>query len=281
FEGIRRCFIDAGGNLILEFGSHTVRLRKPDSYQETSGVRHAVSSAFFVRGANEVGFRLGKYDRSKPLVIDPTLIYSTYLGGSISQTGRAITVDSSGNVYVAGETRSANFPKTAGAFGNTSVDYYSVAFVSKFNASGSALLYSAFIGGVAPPSFDRSFPWTSAYAIAVDREGNAYITGETPVADFPNTPGAFQPSLPESSHRNAFVAKLNPAGSALVYSTLLGGSGEDMGRGIAVDASGNAYVTGATESTDFPVARLSFQSALSHRPASSIFSDAFVTKLNP
>src|SRR5262249_2188321 len=148
-----------------------------------------------------------------------------------------------------------------GASGRTSVDYYPVAFVSKFNASGSALLYSAFIGGTAPPApaGTRTFAGTTASAIAVDRQGNAYITGKTFVADFPTTPGAFQQSLAADSRSNAFVTKLNASGSALVYSTLLGGKFEDEGRSVAVDGTGSAYIAGSTASVDFPSTPGAFQ----------------------
>src|SRR5205814_8754446 len=147
--------------------------------------------------------------------------------------------------YVAGETVSSNFPTTAGAFQTTfggGVFGAGDAFVTKLNPTGSALVYSTYLGGSSSDA---------GSGIAVDAAGNAYVTGGTGSTDFPTTIGAFQ-TTKGGGFRDAFVTKLNPTGSALVYSTYLGGSGDDYGYGIALDALGNAYVTGGTGSTDFP-----------------------------
>src|SRR5438445_3692390 len=166
------------------------------------------------------------------------LAYSTYLGGSGVDVGNGIAVDTLGNAYVTGFTGSTDFPTTTGAF-DTTLGGTADAFVTKLDATGAALGYSTYLGG---SSFDEGF------GIALDTLGNAYVTGDTRSADFPTTTGAFDTTLGGTS--DAFVTKLNATGAALAYSTYLGGSSGDEGRGIAVDTLGNAYVTGFTRSAD-------------------------------
>jgi hypothetical protein len=166
------------------------------------------------------------------------LVYVGFLGGSGSDDGWGIAVDASGNAYVTGYTASADFPAVVGP--DTSFNGGWDAFVAKVNPSGTALVYAGFLGG-------SSYDW--GLGIAVDSSGNAYVTGETYSSDFPAVVG---PDTSFNGGRDAFVAKVNPSGTALVYAGFLGGSGYDKGYGIAVDASGNAYVTGWTESSDFP-----------------------------
>ena len=177
------------------------------------------------------------------------LIYSTFIGGSDLDFGRRIAIDAAGNAYITGQTKSTNFPTTAGAFDRSfnvlncprcGIDQYD-AFVAKLNAAGSALVYSTFLGGT---DID------DARGIAVDGSGNAYVTGETTSPDFPTTAGAFA----RTSHGayDVFVTKLNASGSALAYSTYLGGTAVDNGERIAVDASGQALVLGFSSSSDFP-----------------------------
>jgi hypothetical protein len=169
------------------------------------------------------------------------LVYSTYLGGEDYDNGYGITLDGSGNAYITGYTYSYYFPTTSSAF-DTSYNGYYDAFVTKLNPSGSALVYSTYLGGAEEDEYGHS--------IAVDASGNAYIAGETESGDFPTTTGAFDTSF--NGYYDAFVTKLNPGGTALVYSTYLGGGDSDFGYGIALDSSGNAYITGETGSTDFP-----------------------------
>jgi len=191
------------------------------------------------------------------------LAYSTYLGGKVIDAGWGIVVDPLGSAYVVGTTSSSNFPTTSGAFQRT----YGGTFITKLNSGGTGLVYSTYLGN----------GYDSAQAVALDSMGNIYVTGSTKNANFPVTSGAFQKVL--AGAQNAFVAKLNAAGSALVYATYLGGSGKtvngtfygDIGYGIAVDESGNSYVTGRTGSSNFPVTHGSFQTS----PGT-----AFVTKLN-
>ena len=263
FEGVEKLRIDAQGDLLLDTPDGEVRQHKPLVYQEADGVRREIAGAYVLSGERQVSFQVAAYDASQPLIIDPVLVYSTYLGGSARDRGRGIAVDAAGNAYVTGTTKSTDFP-TASPFqaafaGGTSDD----TFVTKLNAAGSAVVYSTYLGGIGDDD---------VVAIAVDAAGNAYVTGDTSSTDFP-TASPFQAAFGGGTF-DAFVTKLNVTGSALVYSTYLGGSSFDNGTGIAVDASSNAYVTGDTESTDFPTVS-PFQPTFAFGVV-----DAFVTKLN-
>jgi hypothetical protein len=185
------------------------------------------------------------------------LSYSTYLGPI---TGLGIAVDSAGNAYIVGQGITI-YPTTPGAFQPVAAGS-SDAFVTKLNATGTALIYSTFIGGSGVDS---------AHAIAIDSEGNAYVTGSAGPG-FPVTPGAFQTS--SSGSVDAFVANLHAAGTALLYSTFLAGNAFDSPNSIAINAAGNAYVTGFTESSNFPVTPGAFQTV------KAADQDAFVTQLN-
>src|ERR1035441_8986022 len=274
FQGARKLSVNREGALVIGLGGSEVIEPAPVVYQEIGGQRQTVAGRYVLRGRGRVGFSVAEYDRSQPLVIDPTLVYSTYLGGS--DRANAIAVDASGNAYVTGITWSLNFPTTPGAF-QTTLGGAEDAFVTKLNATGSALGYSTYLGGgVCEGVIDGGSDGGSG--IAVDASGNAYVTGTTYSSDFPTTPGAFQTTpVYCSGCYTAFVSKLNATGSALAYSTYLGGSGGDLGYGIAVDASGNAYVTGATGSSNFPTTPGAFQTT----PVfCSLCSTAFVSKLN-
>jgi hypothetical protein len=277
-EGAGKACLDARGDLVWATGAGEVRLQKPHIYQEVAGRRREVAGGYAVRPGQRVGFRVGAYDARRPLVIDPVLVYATYLGGNDpadsdihgGSQGRGIAVDASGNAYVTGSTTSTDFPGAAGSpiqpsfRGLSSPNSFSTdAFVAKLNAAGTALVYATYLGGS-----------LGGYgsAIAVDAAGNAYVTGGTASTDFPLAGSPLQSSPPSGG--GAFVAKLNAAGSALAYSTYLGGSGGEEATGIAVDALGNAYLTGSTGSTDFPLAGSPVQSRLRGG------SDAFVAKLN-
>jgi hypothetical protein len=190
--------------------------------------------------------------------INPTgtaLVYSTYIGGKRTEFAFSIGIDSLGNAYIGGTTGSSNFPVTAGAFQTTCGGGCSNgtpdAFVTKLNSTGSALVYSTFVGGTGD---DRG------YAIAVDSTGEAFVTGKTTSANFPTTAGAFQTTRPGTT--SIFVTKLNAAGSALVYSTYLGGSAVDQANAIDLNPLGDAYVAGLSTSTDFPTTAGAFQSTL-------------------
>ncbi len=265
-EGAKSLEVDAAGDLVINTPAGEMRQRKPTVYQEVNGARREVAGGYVAEPDGSVRFALGEYDRSAPLVIDPVLEYSTYLGGSKYEEGHSIAVDPAGNAYVTGLTRSFDFPTVnpvQGTRGGSSDDFTgSDAFVTKLNAAGNALVYSTYLGG---SNYDNGF------AIAVDSAGNAYVTGATASSDFP-TANPMQ-STNNSFFGTAFVAKLNAAGNALVYSTYLGGGHVDRGSGIAVDSAGNAYVTGGTVSSNFPTVN----------PAQGTMhgsGDAFVAKLN-
>jgi hypothetical protein len=261
FAGAEGLSLDGPGDLVLQTAAGAVVEQAPVLYQEGGGgTRQAVSGGYVLEGDGTVGFRVGAYDRSRPLVIDPTLVYSTYLGGSGDDAALGIAVDGSGNAYVTGTTFSRDFPTTAGAF--QTAGGFEDAFVAKLDAAGSALVYSTYLGGRGQ---------ALGYGIAVDGSGNAYVTGFTN-GDFPTTAGAFQTA--PGGVPDAFVAKLDAAGTALLYSTYLGGSGADQGYGIAVDGSGNAYVTGFTNSSNFPTTAGALQTSL---PG---ITNAFVAKLD-
>jgi hypothetical protein len=254
-SGAKRIRRDEHGDLVFKVGESEIRWQKPVVYQEKNGTRNEIAAHYAITDTNRVGFELAKYDPSRPLYIDP-LIYSTYLGGSGGDSGASIAVDAAGNAYVTGTTASTNFPTMnplQPTYGGGAGD----AFVTKFNPSGSALLYSTYLGG---SGLDGGF------GIAVDSSGNAYLTGCTTSIDFP-TMNPIQPNYggnnsPNGGCGDAFVTEIDPAGSALVYSTYLGGSGSDAGIGVAVDGTGDAYVTGYSGSTNFPVTPGGFQTSL-------------------
>jgi hypothetical protein len=261
FQGAEHLEIDAQGDLVLHTAAGPIRQRKPIIYQEIDGVRREVEGGYAVTGTNRVGFQVAAYDADQPLVIDPVLLaYSTYLGGGKNDAGNRIVADADGNAYVAGFTNSTNFPTTPGAVQTISSGSYEV-FVTKLNPAGSALVYSTYLSGTAP---------SQGVSIAIDIDRNAYVTGSAG-ANFPTTPGALQAI--SGGLGDAFVAKLNSTGSALLYSTYLGGAGDEGGNGIAVDAAGNAYVTGMTDSTNFPTVNAIQSTYAGTR-------DAFVAKLN-
>lgn len=333
FSGARTVRLDENGDLLIETATGTVRHRKPLAYQEINGARQPIPVQYVINRRHEVEFAVSDYDKHVTLVIDPVmaystyfgghqddrlysvavdaigiayitgvtfstdfpvrstlqpfhepasdvfvaklipnygLVYSTYIGGFTGDTATAIAVDAAGNAYVTGATGSNDFPVTPGAFQRNLAGARSVnAFILKLTADGSSLSYSTFLGG-SGDGVNAAFDF--AYGIAVDASGSAYVTGSTGSVDFPTTPGAVQPAL--NLYLDAFVTKLNSTGSSLVYSTYLGGDQYEEGRGIALDAGGNAYVTGYTLSKVFPVTPDALQPGNTEPP------DAFVSKLN-
>src|SRR5438874_538553 len=246
--------MDRNGDLVVGLAFGEVRLLKPRVYQPgvpNSGSANSpivIQKAKFVVANNCIGFDIPSYDKTKPLIIDPVLVYSTYLGGSGADWANSIAVDSSGNAYVSGATHSADFP-TANARQPALGGGYEDVFVMKINPAGNAVVYSTYLGGSCNDHGN---------AIAVDTSGNAYVTGLTQSLDFPTTTGAFQTTC--GCNSDAFVTEFSADGTRLVYSTYLGGSAEDQGNSVAVDLSGSAYVTGATLSSDFPTTNGAFDS---------------------
>lgn len=262
YDGARGLSLDRAGNLRIATPLGVLTDSRPSSFQPFGGRRVAVASRYLLAGARGYRFDIGRYDDSRRLVIDPGLAYSTFLGGTTTENGSGIAVDGAGNAYVSGLTTSPDYPTTSGAYDQTH-NGGSDAFVSKLNPAGSALVYSTFLGGSAAEN---------GVGVAVDGAGNAYVSGLTSSPDFPTTPGAFDEIHNGSS--DAYVSKLNPAGSALVYSTLLGGTATDQTSSIAVDGAGNAHVSGETTSPNYPTTAGAFDEILNGA------SDAFVTKLN-
>jgi Beta-propeller repeat len=265
FDGIESLALNSKGDLLVQVDGTAVVQQKPVVYQEYG---KTIDGQYRLISANTVGFDVGPYDHSKALIIDPVLSYSTFLGGNGDDDPRSIATDAAGNVYITGSTTSTDFaavgpiqPGNQDPTGATSD-----AFVMKLNASGTALLYSTYLGGADDDVANK---------IAVDAAGNAIIAGWTTSLSFPTTAGALSRVCSVAaggSCLDAFVAKLNAEGSALAYSTYLGGTGDDQARGLAVDSGGNAYITGTTASTNFPVTG----GALSTDASSG----AFVTKLS-
>ncbi len=248
------------GELTLTTAMGSIHLRPPRIYQQVDGNNSQIQGAYELTARHEVRFRVGPYDPSSDLIIDPVLSYSTLLGGTWDEHANSIAVDAAGNVYVAGETVSADFPVASAVLSGFQGTFD--LFVTKLNRDGSAIEYSAFFPG-APP-------WDAATGIAVDLAGNAYITGTTHSREFP----LVHPLYSQMDYSgNAFVTKINARGNSLLYSTYLGGGREDYGKAIAVDQDGNAYVTGLTYSPDFPLVN-----AL--QPGVASFGRGFVSKLN-
>ncbi len=259
-----RARISANGDLLLKRGEVEVTQRKPVMYQDIDGERHAVEGRYLLSRRREIRFQIGAYDQSRPLIIDPTLVYSTYLGGGGDDSGSSIAIDNSGNVYVAGTTASVNFPTNGPAFPNNKG--LADIFVTKIDATGANIVYSTYIGG---SGLDR------ADGIAVDASGNAFVVGrvDSTSTDFPATAGSFGPAY-RGGDFDGFVCKLNAQGNALIYSAFLGGEENDSVEGIAVDANGVAYVTGGTKSNAFPTTGNGYQG---QRAGDT---DAFLTKIN-
>ncbi len=304
-EGSNWLRIDRHGDLVVSLGSGEIHFRKPAVYQEQStveGLRSKVGNPdrfserrttgnaqqttvsrqsstvnrqylpghFVIDRDHAVAFQVAAYDHTRPLVIDPTLTYSTYLGGSQADVGYAIAVDGSAAAYIAGQTCSPNFPTMSPE--QPSLVGQCDAFVTKLNATGTALVYSTYLGG--SQGEVGSAAGNSAAGIAVDSNGDAYVTGITNATDFPTTAGSFETNY-QGGDSDAFITKLNASGSALVYSTYLGGGDADSGNAIAIDSSGDAFVTGETYSNPFPTTPGAFQTVYGGR------GDAFVTELNP
>ncbi len=240
-RGAKRLRLNSNGDLVLASAAGELVLRRPIVYQVIEGARREIAANYTERGMNSIGVLLGPYDSRQPLVVDPVVDYSTYLGGTGGEFLYAIAADSSGNAYITGYTTATNFPTTTGSYLPT---YPSGAtsdvFVTKMNPTGTALVYSTFLGGSLSGS---------GHGIAVDSSGNVFVDGYTTSSDFPVTSGAYESFAPNGG---VFLSELDPTGSSLLYSTYLAGNGSDNAVALALDANENAYVLGRTTSTNFP-----------------------------
>jgi Beta-propeller repeat len=278
-----RLRMDKTGDILLAGGSNVLRLTKPLIYQpklSTTGPSsksparnpRSVDGHFVLTASSQIRFAVGSYDKSQPLVIDPGLVYSTFLG--FQGSGSSMAVDSSGNLFITGPTNQPNFPTTPGAFNRTG----GVAFVAKVNAAGSALVYTTYFGGTT----NTGIGGESGPFLALDSADNVYLTGYTTASDFPVTTGAFQTKLENTQGCIPFVSKLNPTGSKLVYSTYLGGkTGINVGYAITVDSAGDTYVAGLAGGSDFPITPGAFQTVNNGGASPGISGDAFVTEVKP
>ncbi len=270
FSGSAKPRLAENGDLILKTGTSEIRQHKPVIYQEINGVRQIVAGNYALREKGQTGFEMAEYDASQPLVIDPVLNFSTYFGGNNQVEDVAMALDSDGNIYVGGVTNSTNFPTKNGGqstYNGAGIDGLGDGFVAKFTPDGSSLIFATYLGG----SRDDE-----VFGIAIGPDKSIYLTGDTSSTNFPlQNPlqSSFSTALTDSYH--SFVTKMATDGSALIYSTYLGGSGDaDYASGIAVDSSGNAYITGVTNSTNFPIANALFPT---FRGGTG---DVFVAKIN-
>jgi uncharacterized repeat protein (TIGR01451 family) len=259
YDGAANVSVDPGtGDLRIALsGGRSLVEQAPVVWQTVAGSRNLVSSRYVLASDGTVSLALGGYDTTRELVIDPTLVYSAYLGGGDFDAAMSVAVDASGAAYVTGISLSSDYPRTIGHA--LSGDYD--AFVTKISPAGDAVVYSTYLGGSDDDDAD---------SIAVDAAGNAYVVGTTSSSDLPSTNGV-QASL--QGMDDAFLVKLGPAGDAVLYGTYLGGSGPDQGTGVALVSGGVVYVAGTTMSPDFPTAA-AYQSAL-HGPY-----DAFLAKID-
>lgn len=263
-DGARKLALESGGDLRIETAAGSMTMRVPEVYQDIAGARRRVDGRYVLRAANEIAFRLAPYDKSKPLVIDPTLAYGTYFGAGLSVT--ALTTDTSGNVYIGGAASTGvpmMDPRQAGSLGSSDV------WIAKFNSTGTTLLYSTYVGGSAEDNI------VSQSSIAVDSTGEIIVGGQTFSTDFP-LQNPVQSEPPPAGFCLPFAFKLNAAGNMLVYSTYLGGNPPDGATAwaVTVDTAGNAYIAGEADG-GFATTAGVYQTAYGGG-----YSDAFVVKLS-
>jgi hypothetical protein len=265
-DGSSSLQIANNGDLVLKLQNAEVRQSKPIVYQEYNGVRRLLSAHYVIHRDQTVSYEVAGLDRKLPLVIDPRLSYSTYIGSNTLDTVESVAVDQFGSAYLTGSTV-FGFPTKNPVQGN---QLGTDAFVTKLSPNGGSLIYSTILGGSLSDF---------GIAIAVDRFGSAYIGGDTNSTDFPTTPGAFEPAAGSIDASNGFITKLSPGGSAFAYSFLLGGNDGDQIRGLALDSQHRIYVTGFTCSTNFPV-KNAFQPVTHSQNCANGGGDAFVTRVN-
>ncbi len=268
-EGGDHVEIDENGDVVITVLGETFRMKKPVVFQEIRGVQEIVAANYFRKDENEFGFLIDRYDSTLPLIIDPVLTYATYLGGSNADTVQEMAVDDAGNAYLTGRTDSLDFPTSPTPFQASFAGGTLDTFVTKLAADGS-LVYSTYLGGSS-----QDF----GVAVAVDASGHVYVLGDTDSTDFP-TASPFQSAV--AGLRDAFVTKLSPDGSTLIYSTYLGGSSSEAPQSIALDNSGNTYLAMFSLSTDYPTTVGTFDTDCGTATNCNFGAgDAVVTKLNP
>lgn len=287
FTGAGKPEIGAAGELLFGRSSQSFQQHQPVAYQLLHGLRQPVEAHYEILHDGLVALKLGSYDHNLPLTIDPTLSYSSFLGGSNNDGIVSVKVDPTGAMFVAGFTASANFKATSGAaqttpggrVANNQYFGFGDAFVAKLNPAGTALVYCTYLGGSADDV---------ATSLAIDSAGNAYVAGSTQSANFPVSAGAYQTrfgGLTDDafySRGDAFVVKLSPAGDNILWSTFLGGSSNEIAWSIAVDAAGNPTIAGDTISTNFPVTPNAISRTFrgGANSATNPSGDAFVARLN-
>jgi hypothetical protein len=287
FDGTDKNSVNSRGELVLSLAGGEIRQPKPVIYQVMGGVRKEIQGGYRMVDAHTVAFAVGKYDRSQPLVIDPILSYSTYFGGTAGDTAWAVAVNTNdGSIYIAGDTFSTQMKTNGSPFSTTNAYQKTFqggkltgdAFVARLNNLGTSLIYLTYLGGSADDG---------AFGIAIDPAGDAFVTGFTDSPNFPVTAHAIQPTISGILDKSfgyypvdAFVTELNPSGANLVYSTYLGGSSTDCGMGIALDVTGNAYVTGLTYSSNFPTVN-ALQKKLACTNSFYFNANAFIAKIGP
>jgi hypothetical protein len=266
FGGARSVALSRTGDLLIRLDSGTLLQHRPIAYQVTKSGRQRVHVSYELRSGHRVAFKVGAYDRRRELIIDPVLSYSTYFGGASdafdnTESGESIAVDSSGHAYVTGCTTANDYP-LKNPQQPTFTSGTTQAYVTKFAANGSGLIYSTFLGGITGTTCGRG--------IAVDRFNQAYVAGST-------TPSSFGRLIGPADGANVFAAKLNASGNALLYAARFGGSSSASIGGVALDSSGHLYMTGATDSSDFPTTPGAFMTV----PGSNSEISGWVAKLNP
>jgi hypothetical protein len=278
-NGARKLVLNKQGDVLMSVAGGKVALQKPVIYQEVNGQRREIAGNYTLASNHQIRFAVADYDHNQPLTIDPVLNYSTYVGGEAFDNANGIALDSAGNAYIAGDTTSIHFPQMNAEAGTPGDIALGTVFVSELNPGGTALLYSTYIGGSGNGSFGEG-----ADAIALDTASPAdiYITGFTGSPDFPvsTTVPPSQGTAPVSAANGgaAFITKLAPSASGiaqLAYSSYLGGSVFDEGHGVAVDATGNAYIAGETISPDYPTMGTQISA-----PLTSAAGNAFLTEIN-
>jgi hypothetical protein len=281
FDGVDKISLTSQGDLVLKIGTGEIRQPKPEIYQTVAGAREIINGDYKILDSQTVAFEIESYNRSLPLVIDPVLVYSAYFASDKGTTGWAIARDTNDCTYIAGQTFAKEF-FTPNAFQTNYAGgrFTGDAFVAKFDSTGTNLIYLTYMGGAGDDI---------AYGLAVDGNSDAFITGYTQSTNFPVTnalPGHAQiagkfDSTANSWPADAFVSELSSNGSSLIYSTYLGGDRADVAYGIALDASDNVYITGATYSTNFPISLTNaFQDKLACSNNFYLNANAFVAEIS-